>query len=236
MTDKYTPKITITNFDDRGIDNLRITVWFQINGQTYFDYEDRGTFKNIQTDGLTGVGGTWNGSQWVGNLLHKTGSPQSVQQATNSIEKVLAETNSPFDVDYVNDGYPVMPNIQILKDDNENRDITQLNLNVEFSIGGEYYTDSIFLGDFVDVVGLAFTGMGGTKGSNGWWTGNFLTLQYHGVDTTINPTLLTFLNVLFIICLAANAAAAVAGTADEIRRGFDGGAPGQGGWSLGQQI
>ena len=207
MTDKYTPKITITNFDDRGIDNLRITVWFQINGQTYFDYEDHGTLNNIQTDGLTGVGGTWNGSQWVGNLLHKTGSPQSVQQATNSIEKVLAETNSPFDVDYVNDGYPVMPNIQILKDDNENRDITQLNLNVEFSIGGEYYTDSIFLGDFVDVVGLAFTGMGGTKGSNGWWTGKFLTVQYSSPPPQTDAGLLLFLDFLYVLCVFGAAAA-----------------------------
>ena len=215
MTDMYTPKISITNFDPREIDNLRITVWFQINGQTYFDYEDHGTFNNIQTDGLTGVGGTWNGSQWVGNLLHKTGSTQSVQQATNSIEKVLAETNSPFDVDYVNDGYPVMPNIQILKDDNENRDITQLNLNVEFSIAGEIYTDSLFLGDWVDDVGLKLTGMGGTKGANGWWEGNFLQIMYNRPPPQADAGILIFLDFLYVLCIFGAAAAE-----SSLRKGF----------------
>jgi hypothetical protein len=45
-------KISITKSmnEPREIDNLQITVWFQINGQTYFDYESQGTFNNIQTD------------------------------------------------------------------------------------------------------------------------------------------------------------------------------------------
>jgi hypothetical protein len=30
MTDIYTPKISITSYDPREIDNLQITVWFQI--------------------------------------------------------------------------------------------------------------------------------------------------------------------------------------------------------------
>jgi hypothetical protein len=64
-------KISITKSmnEPREIDNLQITVWFQINGQTYFDYENQGTFNNVQTDGLTGLNGKWNGSQWTGNFL-----------------------------------------------------------------------------------------------------------------------------------------------------------------------
>jgi hypothetical protein len=230
---KMAQKISITKSmnEPREIDNLQITVWFQINGQTYFDYENQGTFNNVQTDGLTGLNGKWNGSQWTGNFLHTTGS-QSIQGAINTINKALVETGSDEDWETANGG-PMYPNIQITNEDG--RAITKLYINAEFSIDGQYYTDTLFLGDFDQTYGLVLTGMGGTKGSNGWWTGNFLTLQYHGVDTTINPTLLTFLNVLYKICLAVNAAAAVAGAADEIRRGFDGGAPG-GGWSLGQQI
>jgi hypothetical protein len=174
MTDIYTPKISITSYDPREIDNLQITVWFQINGQTYFDYESQGTFNNIQTDGLTGEGGTWNGSQWTGNFLHKTGS-QSTQAAINVINKALVQSNSPLDWEGVNGG-PMLPNLQITNEDG--RAITKLYINAEFSIAGEYYTDTLFLGDFNLDYGLALTGMGGTKGSNGWWTGNFLTLQY----------------------------------------------------------
>ena len=231
-------KISITKSmnEPREIDNLQITVRFQINGQTYFDYENQGTFNNVQTDGLTGLNGKWNGSQWTGNFLHKTGS-QSIEGAINTINKALVNTGFDEDWETANGG-PMYPNIQITNEDG--RAITGLSINVEFTIaepdGVQYHTDTLFLGDFDQTYGLVLTGMGGTKGSNGWWTGNFLTLQYHGVTTTIDPTLLTFLNVLFRICLAANAVAAVAGAADEIRRGFDGGAPGGGGWSLGQQI
>jgi hypothetical protein len=230
--------------EPREIDNLRITVWFQIDGQTYYDYEDQGTFNNVQTDGLTGEGGTWNGSQWVGNFLHTTGS-QSIQGAINTINKALVETGSDEDWETANGG-PMYPNIQITNEDG--RAITGLSINVEFTIeepdGIQYQTDTLFLGDFDQSYGLVLTGMGGIKGSNGWWTPpldappdkRFLTLQYHGVDTGPSQALLTFLNVLVIICEALNAAAAVAGAADEIRRGFDGGVPAGGGWSLGQQI
>jgi hypothetical protein len=231
---KMAQKISITKSmnEPREIDNLQITVWFQINGQTYFDYESQGTFNNVQTDGLTGEGGTWNGSQWTGNFLHKAGS-QSIQGAINTINKALVETGSDEDWETANGG-PMYPNIQITNEDG--RAITKLYINVEFSIAGQYYTDTLFLGDFDQTYGLTLTGMGGTLGSNGWWTGNFLTIQYQGVDTEINRTLLTFLNVLVIICQVANVAAAVAGAAGEIRRGFDGGSPEGGGWSLGQQI
>jgi hypothetical protein len=160
MTDMNTPKISITKStnEPREIDNLQITVWFQINGQTYFDYEEQGTFNNMQTDGLTGEGGTWNGSQWVGNFLHKTGSG-SIQDAENAINKTLVKTNSPYDAESVNGG-PFLPNLQILIEDG--RPITKLYINAEFSIAGEYYTDTLFLGDFNQIYGLALTGMGGT--------------------------------------------------------------------------
>lgn len=234
MTVNSMPVISITKekYENREIDNLRITVWFQINGQTYYDYEDQGTFNNVQTDGLTGEGGTWNGSQWVGNFLHETGSG-SIQGAIDTINKALVETGSNEDWETANGG-PMYPNIQITKEDG--RDITGLNVNVEFTIAGQQYTDTLFLGDWNQHYGLTLTGRNATLGSNGWWTGPFLVIQYQGVDTQIDPVLLTFLNVLVIICMAANVAAAVAGAADEIRRGFDGGGPGGGAWSLGQLI
>lgn len=99
----------------------------------------------------------------------------------------------------------MLPNLQILKEDN--RDITKLYINAEFSIAGQIYTDTLFLGDWNQHYGLALTGMGGTLGSNGWWTGNFLTVQYHGVDTTIDPGLLAFLNILYVFCVFGSAAA-----------------------------
>jgi hypothetical protein len=57
MTVPSAQKIIITQSanEPREIDNLVVIVTFQINGQTYFDYEDQGTFNNCQTDGLTGV-------------------------------------------------------------------------------------------------------------------------------------------------------------------------------------
>ena len=146
-------KISITKdmYETREIDNLRITVWFQINGQTYFDYEDQGTFNNIQSDGLTGEGGTWNGSegQWTGNFLHRTGT-QTIQQTINTLNRALAETGSDEDWETANGG-PMYPNIQIVNEDG--RAITGVNINVEFSIndpktGYGMYTDSLFLGDF----------------------------------------------------------------------------------------
>ena len=147
------------------------------------------------------------------------------------------ETGSDEDWETANGG-PMLPNIQITNLDS--RAITGLSISVEFTIDGQYYADGLPLGDFDQTYGLTLTGMGGVFGSNDWWEPppgkHFLNLQYHGVNTQIVPTLLAFLNVLVIVCEAANVAAGVAGAADEIRRDFDGGAPGGGGWSLGQQI
>jgi hypothetical protein len=64
------PKIAITNTDKRQIDNLRLSVTFLINGQTYYDYEDHGTFNQVSVDRVYAYGGAWNGSQWVGDFLH----------------------------------------------------------------------------------------------------------------------------------------------------------------------
>ena len=238
MTVPSAQKIIITQSanEPREIDNLVVIVTFQINGQTYFDYEDQGTFNNCQTDGLTGEGGTWNGVEWVGNFLYKRSS-QSIEQAINSINKALVETGSDEDWETVNNG-PMLPNIQITN--YESRAITGLSVSVEFSIDGQYYADTLPLGDFGQTYGLTLTGMGGVFGSNDWWEPppgtHFLNLQYHGVDTTIDQTLLAFLNVLVLICEATSVAAGVAGAVSEIRRDFDGGAPGGGGWSTGQII
>ena len=216
MTDNiYTPKISITNNDPREIDNLTILVWFQINGQTYFsNQESHGTFNNVATYGLTGEGGTWNASenQWTGNFLSKTGS-ETTQQAINVINKALAESDSPLDWEGVNGG-PMLPNLQILMEDS--REFTGLNINVEFSIAGEYYTDTLALGDSNLNYGLALTGMGGTKGSNDWWTGNFLTLQYPPDPPPQNDAgILLFLDVLYVLCVFG--AAAAEGT---LKKGF----------------
>jgi len=71
---------------------------------------------------------------------------------------------------------------------------------------------------------------------NGSWkgskcVGNFLATKGSGFDTTIPSSLVTFLNILVIIGLAANVAAGVAG---EIRRGFEPDSAGGGGFKLSQ--
>jgi alpha-galactosidase len=79
MTVAGTPKIAITNTDNREIDNLRIAVSFLINGQPHFDYEDHGTFNRVVTDGLNAENGKWDGTNWVGNFLY-TKASQSTQR------------------------------------------------------------------------------------------------------------------------------------------------------------
>jgi len=194
---------------------------------------DNGTFNDIATYGLNALNGTWDGSHWTGNFLTPMGSKQSLQGAINTINKALAETNSDEDWEQINGG-PMLPNITIMN--NDGRAIMGMRVIAEFEINGQPHSDYEDIGSFDQHYGLVLNGMNGTLGSNGWWEGNFLRTQYHGFDTQIDPHLLTFLNVFFIICMAANAVAAVAGAAGEIRRGFDGGGPGGGGWSLGQQI
>ena len=115
MTVASAQKIIITKSvnEPREIDNLRIIVFFQINGQTYSASANQGTFNNCQTDGLTGEGGTWNASlnQWTGNFLYIKSS-QSIQGAIDSINKALVETGSDEDWETANGG-PMLPNIQI---------------------------------------------------------------------------------------------------------------------------
>ena len=74
---------------------------------------------------------------------------------------------------------------------------------------------------------------------NGSWkgskcVGNFLATKGSGFDTTINPGLLTFLNILVIIGMAGNVAAAVAGAAIQIKHGGDGDSAGGGSFKLSQ--
>jgi len=51
-------------------------------------------------------------------------------------------------------------------------------------------------------------GENGTWDGTKWVVGNFLRTQYSGFDTEIDPGLLTFMNVVYIIALIANAVAA----------------------------
>jgi hypothetical protein len=67
---------------------------------------------------------------------------------------------------------------------------------------------------------------------SGWVTS--FAFKGSGVDTTIPAGLLTFLNILVIICMAGNAAAGVAGVAGEIKRGLDPDSAGGGGFKLSQ--
>ena len=85
------PKIAITNTDSRQIDNLRLSITFLINGQPHYDYEDHGTFNQVGVDRVYAYGGTWNGSQWVGDFLH-TESSQSKQAFLQMLNQAEAQT------------------------------------------------------------------------------------------------------------------------------------------------
>lgn len=233
MTVPAPPRIVITNTDNREIDNLWIALQFYIDGAPHFCVVQHGTFNNIATYSLNAHNGTNDGTRWTGNFLTLMGSKQSLQGAVLTIEKALVQTGSDQSWEEVNGG-PMLPNITIV--DNDGRTITGMQVIPEFFINGGQYTTNLGLGDWNQTYGLELSGYNGTLGSNDWWTGNFLTLKYHGVETMQDPSLRTFLNVLFIICTVANAAAAAIGAADEIRRGLDGGGASGGGWSLGQQI
>jgi hypothetical protein len=226
MTVNGTPVVVITNTDTREIDNLRLSANFLVNGEPYYDYEDHGTFNQVSVDGLSGENGTWNGSQWVGNFLHseKNQSTGAVLRALNQAE---AQTG--------NDPWPpddnILPNITIMNEDG--RSITGLRITASFTIAGQPYIDYEDIGNFDRHYILELNGENGT-----WdgvhWVGNFLVTKGSGFDTQIDPGLLTFLNILVIICMAANVAAAVAGAAAEIRRGGEGDSPGGGGWKPSQ--
>ena len=229
------PKIAITNTDKRQIDNLKLSVTFYINGQPYYDYEDHGTFNQVCVDHVYAWGGKWNGSQWVGDFLH-TESRQSTQAFLQTLNQAVAQASVQTGGNEDNwankgDGGPILPNITIVNE--EPRAITGMRVQADFTINGQQHTDYEDIGNFDRHYFLELNGMNdswnGTK-----WVGNFLSTKGSGFDTTINPGLLTFLNVLVIIAMAANAAAAVAGAADQIKRGFDGESPGQGGFKLSQ--
>jgi hypothetical protein len=101
----------------------------------------------------------------------------------------------------------VLPKITILNEDTRN--ITGLNVNVEFSINGGYYIDTMVIGNFDRIYGLELNAWNGTLTPQGWWEGNFLSLKYSGFDTEIDPSLLLFLNILFMIYSVGNAAVGV---------------------------
>ena len=220
MTVAATPKIAITNTDNREIDNLRIAVSFLINGEPHFDYEDHGTFNRVVTDGLNAENGKWDGTNWVGNFLY-TEASQSTQKVLLDTEKALAAT----DASGWSDPGTVVPQITIMKEDR--RDITGLRVAADFTINGQPYSDHEDIGPFDRTYGLVLNGMNGTWDGTKW-VGNFLRTQYSGFETQIDPGLLTFLNVLVILCLAAADALAVAEHELGARQGA--------GWTLRQLI
>jgi alpha-galactosidase len=221
MTVDSTPKIAITNTDTREIDNLRLSVTFLINGQPYYDYEDQGTFNRVVNDGLSGENGTWNGSQWVGNFLHTENSQSTGYVYDQTTKAYFNADPTGFDAPG-----PVSPQITILNEDT--RAITGLRVTADFTINGQPYTDYEDIGPFDRTYGLVLNGENGTWDGTKW-VGNFLSTQYSGFDTQIDPGLLTFLNVLFIICAAG--ATALAAASREMGLGTAGGS-----WSLRQLI
>ena len=62
MTVKATPKINITNTDNREIDNLEIKVKFYIDSALRRAVVQHRTFNNIATYGLNALNGRWTGS------------------------------------------------------------------------------------------------------------------------------------------------------------------------------
>jgi hypothetical protein len=231
------PKIAITNTDKRQIDNLRLSVTFYINDQPYYDYEDHGTFNQVCVDRVYAYGGKWNGSQWVGDFLHKESSQSTqafLQTLNQAVEQASVQTGGNED-NWANKGDgPILPNITIVNE--EPRAITGMRVQADFTINGQQYTDYEDIGNFDREYYLELNGMNG-RWDGSKWVGNFLVTK--GVSTTIPAGLLTFLNVLVFIGMAANAAASAIGAAGVIKRGisaeYAGGAP-AGGWSLRQQL
>ena len=220
MTVPSTPKISITNTDNRQIDNLRIAVSFLIDGKPHFDYEDHGTFNRVVTDGLNAMNGKWNGNYFEGNFLYTKGS-QSTQYVLLNIEKALAAT----DVSGWDDPGTVLPSITIIKEDGRN--ITGLRVAADFTIDGKPHHDYEDLGNFDRTYGLELNGMNGTwDGSK--YVGNFLRLNYSGVDTEIDQGVLTFLNIFVICCLVVAAVASAISRELLLHQG--------GGWQLRQLI
>jgi hypothetical protein len=220
------PKIAITNTDKRQIDNLRLSVTFFINGQPYYDYEDHGTFNQVCVDRVYAYGGKWNGSQWVGDFLH-TESSQSTGAVLRALNQAEAQANyDPWPPDGI-----ILPNITIVNE--EPRAITGVRVTADFTINGQAYTDYEDIGPFDRHYCLELNGMNG-RWDGSKWVGNFLVTKGSGFDTTIPSGLLAFLNILVIIGMAANAAAAVIGAAGQIKRGLDPDSAGGGGFKLSQ--
>ena len=113
MTIPAAPKISITNTDNRQIQNLRLAVLFVTDGAPHFDFEDQGTFDRVTTDGLdaTRPGGTWNGSNWVGNSLYTKGS-QSTHAVLAAINQELAKADDSWSD--AGDA-PILPEITIIR-------------------------------------------------------------------------------------------------------------------------
>jgi hypothetical protein len=222
--------------ESREIDNLRLSVTFMINGQQHFDYEDHGTFNQVCVDRVYAYGGKWNGSRWVGDFLHTEGSQSTgafLQTLKQALEQVSVQTGGNEDdwaqTQLVNG--PIYPQITIVNE--EPRAITGMRVQADFTINGQPYTDYEDIGPFDRIYYLELTGMNGTL-KDGKWVGNFLSTTNSGFNTTIPAGLLTFLNILVIICTAGNAVAAAAGAATQIKHGGDGDSAAGAGFKLSQ--
>ena len=208
---KPTISITQTSNEQREIDNLQIALQFHIDGAPHFAVVQHGTFNNIATYGLDARNGRWDGSRFTGNFLTLMGDKQSLKQAALTIDKGLAQAGSIASVESVNGG-PLLPNINIVS--NDPRAITGMQVIPEFTINGANHATNLGIGDFDRHTGLGLNGLNGTLGFNDWWTGNFLSVQYSGFDTQIDPVLLWFLNIFYVVCTLGAAAEG------EIKKGF----------------
>ncbi|MFI7600235.1 glycoside hydrolase family 27 protein [Actinoplanes sp. NPDC049681] len=61
--------VTVTRTDPRPIYGVRVSVTFTVGGQPHYDYEDLNLLSGTANLQLNANGGTWNGSQWVGDFL-----------------------------------------------------------------------------------------------------------------------------------------------------------------------
>ncbi|MGA5299375.1 glycoside hydrolase family 27 protein [Nucisporomicrobium flavum] len=63
------PVITVNRTDPRAIYGIRVNATFTIDGQPHHDFEDLNLLSGTVNLQLDANGGTWNGTQWVGDFL-----------------------------------------------------------------------------------------------------------------------------------------------------------------------
>lgn len=63
------PVVTINRTDPRFVHGIRVHASFTVAGQQHYDYEQLSPLAGTTNLQLDATGGTWNGSQWVGDFL-----------------------------------------------------------------------------------------------------------------------------------------------------------------------